>query len=112
MGSISDHMFHQWTHQWLHSLFRMLRKSEISVGFLFSQNFAYMEFRKNNPLVKWRFFPFPVVGKPCQSRNFLTWQICLLTLYRRVVEIQTFEKTYIIVIKDETGLKFKINYST
>ena len=29
----------------------------------------------------------------------------------RVVEIQIFEKTYLIVIKNETGLKFKINDS-
>ena len=28
---------------------------------------------------------------------------------RRVAEIQIFEKTYLIVIKDETGLKFKMN---
>ena len=32
--------------------------------------------------------------------------------YRRVAEIQIFEKTYLIVVKDETGLKFKINDST
>ena len=32
--------------------------------------------------------------------------------YRRVAEIQIFKKTYLIVIKDETGLKFKINDST
>ena len=31
---------------------------------------------------------------------------------RRVAEIQTFEKTYLIVIKDETGLKVKINDSS
>ena len=31
---------------------------------------------------------------------------------RRVAEIQIFEKTYLIVIKDETGLNFKINDST
>ena len=31
---------------------------------------------------------------------------------RRVAEIQIFEKTYLIVIKDETGLKFEINDST
>ena len=30
----------------------------------------------------------------------------------RVAEIQIFEKTYLIVIKDETGLKFKIKDST
>ena len=30
---------------------------------------------------------------------------------RRVAEIQIFEKTYLIVIKDETGLKLKINGS-
>ena len=34
------------------------------------------------------------------------------THIRRVAEIQIFEKTYLIVIKDETGLKFKINDST
>ena len=33
-------------------------------------------------------------------------------LNRCVAEIQIFEKTYLIVIKDETGLKFKINDST
>ena len=32
--------------------------------------------------------------------------------YRRVAEIQIFEKTYLIVIKDETCLKFKLNDST
>ena len=31
---------------------------------------------------------------------------------RRVAEIQIFEKTYLIVIKNETGLKFKMNDST
>ena len=31
---------------------------------------------------------------------------------RRVAETQIFEKTYLIVIKDETCLKFKINDST
>ena len=31
---------------------------------------------------------------------------------RRVAEIQIFEKTYLIVIKDETGLKFKMSDST
>ena len=39
-------------------------------------------------------------------------QIFLFTHHRRVAEIQIFEKTYLIVIKDETGLKFKINDST
>ena len=32
--------------------------------------------------------------------------------FRRVAEIQIFEKTYLIVIKDKTGLKFKMNDST
>ena len=31
---------------------------------------------------------------------------------RRVAEIQILEKAYLIVIKDETGLKFKMNDST
>ena len=35
-----------------------------------------------------------------------------MTYIRRVAEIQIFEKTYLIVIKDETGLKFKMNDST
>ena len=35
-----------------------------------------------------------------------------VSIYRRVAEIQIFEKTYLIVIKDETGLKFKMNDST
>ena len=33
----------------------------------------------------------------------------LTCTYRRVAEIQIFEKTYLIVIKDETCLKFKMN---
>ena len=41
----------------------------------------------------------------------LSWKTFNFT-YRRVAEIQIFEKTYLIVIKDETGLKFKINDST
>ena len=35
-----------------------------------------------------------------------------VSIIRRVAEIQIFEKTYLIVIKDETGLKFKMNDST
>ena len=44
----------------------------------------------------------------------LTVIICTLPTcsIRRVAEIQIFEKTYLIVIKDETGLKFKMNDST
>ena len=37
---------------------------------------------------------------------------CIVYMTRRVAEIQIFEKTYLIVIKDETGLKFKMNDST
>ena len=36
----------------------------------------------------------------------------MICIYRRVAEIQIFEKTYLIVIKDETCLKFKMNDST
>ena len=42
----------------------------------------------------------------------LVLQTHALVLYRRVAEIEIFEKTYLIVIKDETGLKFKMNDST
>ena len=38
-----------------------------------------------------------------------TEQLFVETVYRRVAETQIFEKTYLIVIKDETGLKLKIN---
>ena len=38
--------------------------------------------------------------------------LCCGSKCRRVAEIKIFEKTYLIVIKDETGLKFKINDST
>ena len=41
-------------------------------------------------------------------RNYLLHYSCI---NRRVAEIQIFEKTYLIVIKDETGLRFKINDS-
>ena len=40
------------------------------------------------------------------------WKCLAHNIYRHVAEIQIFEKTYLIVIKDETGLKFKINDST
>ena len=36
----------------------------------------------------------------------------IMTTSRLVAEIQIFEKTYLIVIKDETCLKFKLNDST
>ena len=59
-----------------------------------------------------------VVRKTLQD-SFLTSRpiLCFLTIkkfstHRRVAEIQIFEKTYLIVIKDELGLKFKMNDST
>ena len=53
--------------------------------------------------------------KTCMYReNFLSCIKIFIhnNLNRCVAEIQIFEKTYLIVIKDETGLKFKINDST
>ena len=41
-----------------------------------------------------------------------TTELSKLLTSRRVAEIQIFEKTYLIVIKDETCLKFKLNDST
>ena len=41
-----------------------------------------------------------------------TSQFRRFSTYRRIAEVQIFEKTYLIVIKDETGLKFKMNDST
>ena len=45
-------------------------------------------------------------------KGIVKFKISEIDIYRRVAEIQIFEKTYLIVIKDETGLKFKINDST
>ena len=43
---------------------------------------------------------------------FLRKALSVFIIHRRVAEIQIFEKTYLIVIKDETGLKLKINDSS
>ena len=42
----------------------------------------------------------------------LMYTILNFVIFRRVAEIQIFEKTCLIVIKDETGLKFKMSDST
>ena len=52
-------------------------------------------------------FHLNITTKLCQFFMILS---CFTS--RRVAEIQIFEKTYLIVIKDETGLKFKMNDST
>ena len=44
--------------------------------------------------------------------GYLTGERNAWSNYRRVAGIQIFEKTYLIVINDETGLKFKMNDST
>ena len=58
----------------------------------------------HDAIQKQSFFPKPcddlVVGNPEGTAT------------RHVAEIQIYEKTYLIVIKDETGLNFKKNYST
>ena len=56
-------------------------------------------------------------SKPCMVNliskdTYQVFYIYQAWLSRRVAEIQIFEKTYLIVITDETGLKFKINDST
>ena len=55
---------------------------------------------------------FPTICRMTYSGNFLHYPIRRHVTNRRVAEIQIFEKTYLIVIKDETGLRFKINDST
>ena len=55
-------------------------------------------------LITVRFFSYGKMHK--------TLLILLLIFNRRVADIQIFEKTYLIVIKDETGHKFKMNDST
>ena len=47
-----------------------------------------------------------------QVKRFSRISGILLRHFRRVAEIQIFIKTYLIVIKDETGLNFEINDST
>ena len=58
--------------------------SEIFASVLFSRNFAYAKFRENKALLKWRNHSFTGVGKSCPSREFLTWQICLLMLFAKI----------------------------
>ena len=62
--------------------------SENFVQVLFSRNFAYAELRKNKALAKWRklFLSFTNESKSCKNRNFLTWLICLLTLFAEISE--------------------------
>ena len=74
------------------------------VFFLFSQS---QSFAKIKPLQNGEItLPYTDVGT---FVNCAPVAIFLRHKYRRVAEIQIFEKTYLIVIKDETGLKFKIN---
>ena len=48
----------------------------------------------------------------CICRENFSFFKKTISIIRRVAEIQIFEKTYLIVIKDETGLKVKINDSS
>ena len=50
--------------------------------------------------------------RPPVNIHILPLLFAVSCLFRRVAEIQIFEKTYLVVIKDETGLKFKMNDST
>ena len=50
--------------------------------------------------------------KPEAEKSYGMSSEVILFPCRRVAEIQIFEKTYLIVIKDKTGLKFKMNDST
>ena len=64
--------------------------------------YSYGHIRKQYHQVGYALETFPALSKI----------IVTYSKYRRVAEIQIFEKTYLIVIKDETGLKFKMNVST
>ena len=55
------------------------------------------------------FILVPVSCSTCLHAVFISF---CPSINRCVAEIQIFEKTYLIVIKNETGLKFKINVST
>ena len=52
---------------------------------LFSRNFEDAEFRENKPSPNGEnLLSFTDVGKSCQIRDFLTWQIRLLTLFAKI----------------------------
>ena len=51
------------------------------------------------------------MGQCMRFHYLMHWQAAKAQA-RRVAEIQIFEKTYLSVIKDEIGLKFKMNDST
>ena len=64
--------------------------SEVFARVLFSRNFADAEFHENKTLAQRQSsLSFTDVGISCQSRKFLTWQICLLSL---LVKIKFYRK--------------------
>ena len=56
--------------------------SEIFARVLFSRNFANAKFHENKILTK--SLSFTDIGKSCLSRKFLTWQISLLRLFKKI----------------------------
>ena len=64
-------------------------KSEIFASLLFSGNFAYTSHMRSFVKVKHSrngetTLSFTDVGKSCPRGEFLTWQICLLTLFANI----------------------------
>ena len=58
---------------------------EVFASVLISRSFAYAKFRENKNLAKGDItLSFIEVGKSCLSREFLTSQICLLTLFVQI----------------------------
>ena len=67
--------------------------------------------RKNSTYIKYNSFNY--LRYQSRNKHFNPYYFDVrANIYRRVAEIHIFEKTYLIVIKDETGLKFKMNDST
>ena len=59
--------------------------SVIFMRILFSRNLAYAKFPENKPSQNFKTtLSFTNVGKSCPKHEFLTWQICLLTLFAKI----------------------------
>ena len=74
--------------------------------------YATSSYNVASTLVQLCFKVVCLLGSISHFNQETSWIIYRDRDFRRVAEIQIFEKTYLSVIKDEIGLKFKMNDST
>ena len=77
---------------------------------LFSRNFADVKFRENKILTKLaKSLPLTDVGKSLSSQEFLTSQICLLTLFTKMTFSGKFLNIHYNAFKNELKIEFDNN---